>query len=162
MSHHERWNLEPQNDGTLLVCKGDHERAQGCKWKLYEPFSERQPVSAEVVAAHRIDGYRAPNKGEWVIQCRCGYETPVRMTQEQSERDYEQHVAARLTSAPPVDRERLARMLANWFSERHPCGRYKKRDGFEFPCDACQADGEGLTDRVLAALAQEREAERGV
>lgn len=32
-----RWNVEPQEDGSLLVCRGDHDKSEGCSYERYVP-----------------------------------------------------------------------------------------------------------------------------
>ena len=40
---YERWNIEPTGDG-LAVCRGDHERSQGCQWEHFVPRSGRDAL----------------------------------------------------------------------------------------------------------------------
>lgn len=54
----ERWNIERDKDGTLLVCFNEHEKGLGCRYERFVPESaQRVPLSdADVEAlAFRAD-----------------------------------------------------------------------------------------------------------
>ena len=34
-AHTHRWNIEPQADGSLLICEGEHDKGAPCEWVKY-------------------------------------------------------------------------------------------------------------------------------
>lgn len=63
----ERWNIERDKDGTLLVCFNEHEKGLGCRYERFAPESaQRVPLSEEqiyqVIEAAR-ESYRAHTTG---------------------------------------------------------------------------------------------------
>lgn len=43
-ARYRRWNIEESSDGTLSVCKGEHDKAQGCSYEEFIPESHHRSL----------------------------------------------------------------------------------------------------------------------
>jgi hypothetical protein len=45
-AHTHRWNIDPQDDGSLLICEGEHEKNEACtyvRWTRAAPAQQDRP-----------------------------------------------------------------------------------------------------------------------
>jgi hypothetical protein len=46
-NHTRRWNVAPQEDGAVWMCRGEHDKALGCEWETFVPDAALASLRAE-------------------------------------------------------------------------------------------------------------------
>lgn len=70
-----RWNVDENGDGTLSICRGGHDKADGCEWETFVPIERLEafalrPTPSEAPAASGVTDEQIARllMMEWIVE----------------------------------------------------------------------------------------------